>query len=885
MSGNPPWIWSSPAEGPPDPALLGGKGAGLARLQALGLPVPPFFVVTTEARRGATARPPLPAALADAIARATAARFGPATTLAVRSSAAGEDAAGHSFAGIHESILGVRGGEAVLAALDRVWASASSERALAYRRERGLPLAGIEMGAVVQAAVEPRSSGVVFTRDPATGDPGTIVVGAVLGLGEGLVGGALDADTFRVRRPDLAILEARVVPKEERFVLDPGAGGTRREPVPGPERGRPSLTEEQAQAAARAALEIEASDGRAQDVEFAFDGEGRLWILQARPVTAAGPAAAAAPPRSPGGRLLWDNSNIIESYAGVTTPMTFSFIRRAYAIVYQVFAETMGVPRGEVRRSLPVFENMLGLFRGRVYYNLRNWYRLIRLFPGYAFNRRFMEGMMGVKEPLEEDAGGAPSFLRRWLVELPSLLLLVLRSGGNFLRLPRLVARFRARFEACLARWTALDLDRLAPHELLALHREMEGSVLWRWKAPIVNDFFVMIAYGTLRRLCARWASDATGSLANGLLCGEPGIESAEPARRLVEIAAEARKDPALRERILRGDPAALAREVPGDPRFAPLAAGVGRYLADFGFRSPDELKLESETLRDNPAFVYQILQNHLAADDAAFAAALGAGGREARIRAEAERQAADAIRGRRLGGARLLVFRRVLAAARRGVRDREAMRLARARAYAIVRDVVRAAGRRLAEAGALDAPQDIFWLGLDEVWDYVKGTALTTDLKALAALRRREFEEYSRDPEPPDPRFETEGLPYVGNAFRKDAPPAPAGAVLRGVGCSPGTVEGPVKVIRSPSADARLQGEILAAERTDPGWVPLFPSASGILVERGSLLSHSAIVAREMGIPTVVGIPGLLKLVQTGDRVRMDGAAGTVERLPRGIR
>jgi pyruvate,water dikinase len=179
-----------------------------------------------------------------------------------------------------------------------------------------------------------------------------------------------------------------------------------------------------------------------------------------------------------------------------------------------------------------------------------------------------------------------------------------------------------------------------------------------------------------------------------------------------------------------------------------------------------------------------------------------------------------------------------------------------------------------------LDAQDDIFYLTIDEVWDFIRGRAVTTDLCSLVAVRRAEFDAYRRETDRnPADRFATFGLPYCHNLYRgrPQAAAADVDGVLRGVGCSPGEVTGPVKVLRAPTEDARLDGEILVAERTDPGWVPLYPSVSGLLIERGSILSHSAIVAREMGIPTIVGIPGLTSTLESGQVVTMDGGAGTV--------
>jgi pyruvate,water dikinase len=235
------------------------------------------------------------------------------------------------------------------------------------------------------------------------------------------------------------------------------------------------------------------------------------------------------------------------------------------------------------------------------------------------------------------------------------------------------------------------------------------------------------------------------------------------------------------------------------------------------------------------------------------------------------------------LGPLRRIVFRHVLGCARLGVKNRENMRFARTRIYGLLRELIRALGRQLAAEAILHEANDVFYLTLDECWDYVKGTAVTTNLAALAALRRAEFDVYRQETDRnPDDRFETYGMAYHKNLFCGHARMATptADGKLRGVGCCAGTVTGTVKVVRQPSDNLHLDGEILVAERTDPGWVPLYPSVSGLLIERGSILSHSAIVAREMGLPTIVGIPGLVATLQTGQRVTMDGAAGTVQIL-----
>ncbi|MDP1563865.1 MAG: PEP-utilizing enzyme, partial [Pirellulaceae bacterium] len=574
-------------------------------------------------------------------------------------------------------------------------------------------------------------------------------------------------------------------------------------------------------------------------------------------------------------RMVWDNSNIIESYSGVTTPMTFSFIRRAYTIVYHCFSEVMGIAPAKVRASRGVFENMLGLIRGRVYYNLPNWYRLIRLFPGFQYNAKFMESMMGLKEPLMLDDPDPPlSFWRKWFVELPALVRLLVRTSWNFWRIRPIVDQFQSHFKQHYDVWDNLEFRSLAPRKLKKLYTEMEDALLWNWKAPIINDFYVMVNYGLLKHLCRKWTGDATGALQNDLICGEGGVESAEPAKLLLKLAAVAIDQPELKHTIEATPLEDVAGRVQQDPRFVKFNEMMATYLKLYGFRCMNELKLEEFSLRDRPQMVYQVLRNYLRLEDRSALDVEAMHQREQTTRKNAEQKAFGGI------GSfwRRWIFRRVLRNARLGVKNRENMRFARTRIYGLLREILRALGGQLADERILQDSEDIFYLTIDEVWDFLQGTAVSTNLAELALLRRQEYDRFRAD-EAPDDRFETFGYVYHKNSFRRTATNTVVATdgQLRGIGCCPGKVTNRVRVLSSPNDDLALQGEILVAERTDPGWVPLYPAVSGILIERGSVLSHSAVVAREMGIPTIVGITGLLKAIKDGDTVTMDGEAGTV--------
>jgi pyruvate,water dikinase len=287
-----------------------------------------------------------------------------------------------------------------------------------------------------------------------------------------------------------------------------------------------------------------------------------------------------------------------------------------------------------------------------------------------------------------------------------------------------------------------------------------------------------------------------------------------------------------------------------------------------------EELKLESATLHDDPLTLLRSIGQYALH----FAEPEGREGSVERgLREQAEARVAGALAANPV---RRHVFDWVLKHARGRVRDRENLRFERTRLFGRVRRIFVELGRRLQAQGALDAPRDVFYLEVEEILGFVEGSTTTIDFRELAALRKREFDGFRAAPAPAD-RFETVGAVHQGNRFEAVAGGQPQeGEERRGIGCCPGVVRGRARVITDPRNAVILKGEILVAERTDPGWIMLFPACAGLLVERGSLLSHSAIVAREMGIPAIVSLPGVTAWLKDGDWVELDGATGIARRI-----
>lgn len=846
-------------------AQLGGKAGALARLVSAGLPIPEWLVMTPAAFAASEAGR-LHRELAGEIVAAARALAPDARYFAVRSSALEEDGVAHSFAGQLDSFLFVPP-ERIPEKIEAVWRSGFSERILAYRRERGLAGAPQPPAVLVQRMIDADAAGVAFSADPVTGRRGHAVVSAVFGLGTALVSGEADADTFTVDRGG-GIVTRTVVAKHSAHRAAPGTGeGVASVPVPAAQAEQPALSDEQVRAVAALARATAAYFGRPQDIEWACK-EGKLWLLQSRPIT----SLAVLP--DPDGELnLWDNANIAESYSGITTPLTFSFARGIYEAVYREFCRLMGVAERRIEAERDLFPRMLGLVEGRIYYNLISWYRLLALLPGFAVNRAFMEQMMGVKEGLPPEVLAKLTPAGGWAKFRDGLALARACLGlwRNLLTLPGQIRRFYLRLNLAL-RPPEPPLSALRPDELAAHFRDLERQLLLKWDAPLVNDFFAMIFYGVLRKLTAKWCDDTDGTMQNDLLCAEGGMISAEPARRVRELAQLAARDSAAVTVLCDGSRRAIERWLADAPEFR---SGYEAYLAKFGDRCLEELKLESLTLHDEPLTLLRSVGQ--------FARRLGAaglagGGMDVRLRAEAEARVAAMLAGRPV---RRFLFGWVLKHTRARVRDRENLRFERTRLFGRVRRIFVELGARLHAAGKLAESRNIFYLTVDEVLGFVEGTTATADVAALAALRQREFETFRQRPAPAD-RFATRGAVHMGNAFQADTPAAvtPSGDSLKGVGCCPGVVRARARVITDPRNAVIESGEILVAPRTDPGWIMLFPSAAGLLVEHGSLLSHSAIVAREMGIPAIVSIGGVTAWVQTGEWLEMDGSSGVVRKV-----
>ncbi len=810
----------------------------------------------------------------DVVEKSLFAHFGDCSNLyfSVRSSAVDEDSMQYSFAGQLESFLYVRYGEELFTAIKRCFASAFSQRVMSYRINNRLPIAGVRPAVIIQEMVFGDVSGVVFTANPLNNNTDQILVNAAYGIGEGVVSGELDTDSWIIDLKN-KIVRSRIAAKKKKISFDDvRKSGTAKKTVDAALWEKPALSEKEVYGLAEMARKIEALFGGVfQDIEWCIK-DGIFYILQSRPITTFSGINRSMH------RTIFDNSNIIESFSGVTSPLTFSFASTMYEAVYRQFYELMGTPPGKIESLSEVFRNMLAYINGRVYYNLNSWFISLQLLPGYNLNKEFMENMMGVKNPVDIHKAEHISLVKKILYEIPFALKGISMVLYHLMTLDRKIDRFIKNFYNATSQYMDETFEKYTSADIVSLYNFFIRKVLREWKAPIVNDLYTMIFFGMLTKTIKSLNIEGGENLQNDLLSGQGDLESTKPTKEIIKIANWIQRDESLRKLFNKKKERELIDLIlySKDMDLEEIRFTLQRYISEYGFRCMNELKLEETSLKEDPVFLFTMLKNYLQKEPIDL---------EAQERREKEIcRKAEFVIFSKLRGLKKIFFKMVLKNARKAIRNREELRFMRTKIFGIERRMFKRIGNIFWKEKLIDKPEDVFFLHLNEIFELIEGRSLNVGIvKDLIMLRKKRDREFRRMDMPE--RMYYFGDFYAGRRLDIASDDEVGGGetdvpnVFKGVPCCPGVIEGPVKIVLSP-IDAKLNGEILVAKRTDPGWVPLFPSVSGIIIERGSVLSHSAVVAREMGIPTIVGLRGITEKLSSGEKVRMNGSTGIVEKL-----
>ncbi|MBT6432817.1 MAG: phosphoenolpyruvate synthase, partial [Deltaproteobacteria bacterium] len=622
---------------------VGGKAIGLARLTNAQAPVPPWFVVATEAFhhhlksnnigdviqksldvvkaldikdpislrtigeqaeiiQAAIKDAPLDGALLDEITGSVK-TLGD-SELAVRSSMVGEDSAEHSFAGQLDSFLFQKTPEDVSRSLRACWASAFGDRSIAYHMRAGLPLDNMRVGVVVQRMIDGDVSGVMFTANPSNGRRDESLLTAAWGQGEGIVSGLCNTDEF-VWEHTGKELSAQLVDKDIKVARTPdGSPGTVELEVDEAQRNVRCLDESLVNKICAEGLRVAENFGSAQDIEWTME-KGELYFVQSRPIT-----SLPLPENKEGPLVVWDNSNIQESYCGVTTPMTFTFANRAYTLVYKQVLEVFGLPKPVIDEFEPNLRNMLGIVKGRIYYNINNWYRyLLIALPGFGTNKADMEKMMGLTDPVdlvEDQVLTTGEKIKR----LPMIFRALWRLKSGYRDLPRSVPYFLNYFQNFYNKMDRKSFETASFSKLMELIDSLRTECLVHWHTPIINDFYVMQTNGKLARMLEKAGYDEPTAMQNSLISGEEGIESTEPTRFLMRMAKEARLNDAIGKLCIEGDPLTCIANL--KESFPEYGAKIDDYVERYGDRTMGELKLETISLREDPSFVIEVIRNFI---------------------------------------------------------------------------------------------------------------------------------------------------------------------------------------------------------------------------------------------------------------------------------
>lgn len=883
-------------------AQVGGKAHNLFELAKGGFPVPRWAVLGTDAfhtamRAAGVQLSDAPLTLSQRLAEAAdaeaalqelvipepiresiiaALEYAGNGNVAVRSSGKQEDGSANSFAGLFDTFLNVAGIEATEAAVRRCWASAFSQRATQYRQLRGLGLRDVALAVVVQQLVQPHSSGVIFTADPVTGAQDRIVINAVFGLGEGLVSGAVDSDAVVVDKNTGAVLEETVGTKAQ-MIVPAAVTGVRTVDVPADRRRLCSIGPELRTDLTELGRRLEQHFGTPQDIEWASGEDSQPWVLQSRPITTlTGESADSAEhfgeSVATGQVRIWDNSNIIESFAGVTSPLTFTTARTLYADVYREYARSLGVGPAQLEQMQAWLPVMLGQFNGHVYYNLLHWYRMVGIAPGYPINRRVLEVALGVGEPLDGPTARRmkpftfPNPLARGLHRARTTLTYIQR----FRSIDALVREFDTAFDEFVARHGLADVSGLDGAQAHRKFRQIHAEVARIWGPMMVLDAVLLTSVGLLTVLTKAFLPHAPEWFGFAIVNPGTDVVSIEPARALADIAAFAHSRPELRAFIDTAEPATAHLQLTeyadddGVGQWQQLRHQIDDYIDRFGYRCLDELKLEAPDLHQDPSGIFHMLR--MAAPE----------------NAERPNDAAQAYLDAHLRGPRRKVFDALRAKIQRAATHREHLRFARTQGFGILKSLVAVMARDLEQRAVIDRAADVFLLSRDELFGLYDGSTGPAEARA-AITRRRALDRRYRDLKAP-PRFTTTGSAYTAAELaaagwrpRGTGAEAPAGTVLTGTPSSPGVVTGRAVLVERPED---FSSGILVAYRTDPGWVAALPFATALLIERASPLTHVAIIARELGVPTVVQIDGLTDAVRTGMTIHVDGATGRVTLL-----
>ncbi|KUM33755.1 PEP/pyruvate-binding domain-containing protein [Arthrobacter sp. EPSL27] len=866
--------------------LVGGKALNLGKLVAAGLPVPRGFCLTTVAYQ--LAAPPGLADLAaeldslDSRAAADAAALGPiarrARTLieeapippgvdaavrktyqtmganvpvAVRSSATAEDLPFASFAGQQDSYLDVVGAAAVVEAVRRCWASLWSERAVAYRSGNGISNRDVGLAVVVQAMVDAATAGVLFTANPVTGTRTETVINASQGTGQAVVSGAVNPD---------------------QFVLDTATAVVTQRTPGGTDAGRgPSLADPQLRELTALGDGVQHLFGAPQDIEWAIDAGGKIWLTQSRPITTLYPLPE---PRdvaagTEAGARVYICGTLFQGLTRPITPLGLTVLEmmrnskgpwkyanpglRMYVDLTAVVRSKSG--RAYLLRVLPLADGRSGAVMPALLEDPR--FSVLE-HPVRASIRNALRKGSAPTPPRRKGSTEQTASLGLLAGLIPALIRPVFRPAAELRR----AMNYGTQLEASLVLAEPASAARRLDHTEQILGRTINGLIQATLPGPSAGYIMLAVARRLLRGIVPPRELEA-------VLRGLPHNVTTDMDLELWQLSVAIGDDPVSRGEFLAKPPEELAAAYLAGTLPPQAQSGVRGFLARYGHRAVAEIDLGMPRWSEEPDHILGMISNYLRVEDPEQAPdrqfARAAEHAEERIRSLVEQAR---VRGPWRARALELSLRRVRQLA--GLRELPKFYIVMVLGE-MHRQLLRV-GADMAAAGVMAAADDVFFLDFDEIRVGLRGA----DLHNIIAGRRRLYANELRRRRIPRLLL-SDGTDVEAAMMAK----SPAAGALAGTPASAGTATGRVRVILDPVGAHLEPGEILVAPSTDPGWTPLFMTAGALVMEMGGVISHGAVVAREFGIPAVVGVPDATMRLRTGQVVTVDGSAGTIAAQP----
>ncbi|BCW34302.1 phosphoenolpyruvate synthase [Arthrobacter sp. StoSoilA2] len=880
---------------------VGGKAANLGELNAARLPVPPGFCLTTSAYRyalsaigmeeifallqeagasdldelnrlAARARSlvldaGVPTDVAESV-RAAYRRLGDAAPVAVRSSATAEDLPFASFAGQQDTFLNVVGADAVLDAVSRCWASLWTDRAVSYRTTNGIDHATVTLAVVVQEMVDSATAGVMFTANPVTGRRREAVIDASPGLGEAVVSGAVNPDQYVVDMQTNSILK-RSLGDRQVEIRSLAGGGTERIERAGQAAAtenhavQPCLGDDQIHALAELGRRVEAHYGAPQDTEWAIDSSGKLWLTQARPITTLYPLTSRVPATPVEHAFL--NFSLAQGLTRPLTPMGLAGIRLIASSVARRAAFDVPDPRSG---PSPYYEA-----GQRIFFDFTS---VLRSKVGRVIVPRIFDIMEARSAAVIRGLFDDPRFAVT--IKTPIKLIRHVAPVAAKYRVPESVVRALFRPDAAMKRQEQLEAELhqalrvpegVSAHQRIAhvqriLGEEVFATVPQVLPLPVLG--FAML--GLVRKLLGGQASwDQLQTVIRGL----PNNVTTEMDLALWQLAKEIREDPEALAFLSYPTLDELVQQYKDRALPSVAQSGLEAFLRTYGHRAVAEIDLGMPRWSDDPTHILGVVVNYLRLEHTADAPDQQFG----KAAREADEQVARLVaRARAKSPLHAKLVRAALDRTRRFAGMRELPKYNLVLGLASAREQLSLVGAELAEAGRIENAEDIFFLDLNEVETALAGSKL----HQLVADRRAEYAQELRRRHIPRVLL-SDGTEPEATAAAGRTPASPG--ALSGSPASAGVITAPARVILDPVGAHLEPGEILVAPSTDPGWTPLFLTAGGLVMEMGGPNSHGAVVAREYGIPAVVGVPDATLRISSGQIITVDGAAGTVTATP----